>query len=186
MMQIDHSLTAESLRGDLDRFWAISAKKIFALQKAWDPRQGSPVFTAAGRYVSRGWTDWTEGFQFGSALLQFAATGNRRALAVGRAATLERMARHVSHVGVHDHGFNIVSTYGNLWRLARSGRIAATQGELRVCELALKVSGAVQAARWTELPDRLGYIYSFNGPHSLFADTIRSLRVLALAHQLKE
>ena len=38
--------------------------------------------------------------------------------------------------------------------------------------------------RWTQLPDGLGYIYSFNGPHSLFADTIRSLRSLALAHQL--
>ena len=25
-----------------------------------------------------------------------------------------------------------------------------------------------------------GYIYSFNGPHSLFVDTIRSLRALAL------
>ena len=29
-----------------------------------------------------------------------------------------------------------------------------------------------------------GFIYSFNGPHSLFIDTIRSLRSLALAHQL--
>jgi hypothetical protein len=29
-----------------------------------------------------------------------------------------------------------------------------------------------------------GYIYSFNGPHSLFADTIRSLRSLAVAHRL--
>ena len=35
------------------------------------------------------------------------------------------------------------------------------------CELALKVSGAVQAARWTTIPGG-GYIYSFNGPHSLF------------------
>jgi len=25
--------------------------------------------------------------------------------------------------GVHDHGFNNVSTYGNLWRLAREGRV---------------------------------------------------------------
>ena len=31
---------------------------------------------------------------------------------------------------------------------------------------------------------RRGFIYSFNGPHSLFVDTIRSLRTLALAHQL--
>ena len=29
-----------------------------------------------------------------------------------------------------------------------------------------------------------GFIYSFNGPHSLFADTIRSLRALAMAHRL--
>jgi hypothetical protein len=94
------------------------------------------------------------------------------------------MANHVSHVGVHDHGFNNVSTYGNLWRLAREGRLTIEEGELRFYELALKVSGAIQAARWTELPDGLGYIYSFNGPHSLFADTIRSLRSLAVAHQL--
>jgi hypothetical protein len=52
------------------------------------------------------------------------------------------------------------------------------------CELALKLSGAVQAARWTALPDGLGFIHSFNGPHSLFADTMRSLRSLAVAHQL--
>ena len=31
----------------------------------------------------------------------------------------------------------------------------------------------------------MGYdLFSFNGPHSLFVDTIRSLRVLAIAHQL--
>jgi len=50
--------------------------------------------------------------------------------------------------------------------------------------LALKVSGAVQAARWTNLGNGEGYIYSFNGPHSLFADTVRSLRALAVAYQL--
>src|SRR5204863_4655637 len=49
--------------------------------------------------------------------------------------------------------------------------------------LALQVSGAVQARRWTRIPSG-GYIYSFNGAHSLFVDTVRSLRALALAHQL--
>ena len=29
-----------------------------------------------------------------------------------------------------------------------------------------------------------GYVYSFNGPHSLFSDTIRSCRVLGLGHVL--
>jgi len=90
----------------------------------------------------------------------------------------------VSHVGVHDHGFNNISTYGNLLRLAREGRLPAEPWQEHFCELALKLSGAVQAARWTALPDGLGYIHSFNGPHSLFADTMRSLRSLAVAHQL--
>ena len=42
----------------------------------------------------------------------------------------------------------------------------------------------MQARRWTALDKTEGYIYSFNGPHSLFADTIRSCRALALAHRL--
>jgi hypothetical protein len=41
----------------------------------------------------------------------------------------------------------------------------------------------VQAARWTERQGG-GFIHSFNGPHSLFVDTIRSCRILMLAHRL--
>jgi hypothetical protein len=87
-------------------------------------------------------------------------------------------------MGVHDHGFNNISTYGNLWRLMREGKIPFNEREKDFYELALKVSGAVQAARWTPIADGKGYIYSFNGPHSLFVDTVRSLRSLAVAHQL--
>src|SRR5207247_8200776 len=101
----------------------------------------------------------------------------------GRSCTVERMAPHLTHMGVHDHGFNNVSTYGNLWRLARERRFEATEWEMQFYALALKVSGAVQARRWTRIPGG-GFIHSFNGPHSLFVDTIRSLRVLALAHLL--
>jgi hypothetical protein len=94
------------------------------------------------------------------------------------------MAPHLTHTGVHDHGFNNVSTYGNLLRLMREGAIPEDPWERRYYELALKCSGAVQAARWSNTADGGGYIYSFNGPHSLFVDTIRSLRALALAHKL--
>ena len=51
-------------------------------------------------------------------------------------------------------------------------------------DLQLKSSGAVQASRWTPRGSSDGYIHSFNGAHSLFSDTIRSLRALGLAHQL--
>jgi unsaturated chondroitin disaccharide hydrolase len=183
-MKIDTSLTPQSLAGQTTRLFGLAGEKIRLLQRSWNPHHGTPVFTVNGKYTSRGWTEWTQGFQFGSAILQFDATGDTDALAIGRNATVEHMATHVSHVGVHDHGFNNISTYGNLRRLMLEGRIPENGWERSFYELALKVSGAVQAARWTDLGNGEGYIYSFNGPHSLFADTIRSLRVLALAHQL--
>jgi unsaturated chondroitin disaccharide hydrolase len=184
MIRIDRKLRPAALRKDAERLFEVSAQKIRLVQKHWDPSRGSPVFTVGGKYRSRGWTEWTQGFLYGSAILQFDAAGDAGALSFGRGGTINRMAGHVSHVGVHDHGFNNVSTYGNLLRLSREGRLPADPAEVGFYELALKVSGAVQASRWTALPEGLGYIYSFNGPHSLFADTLRSLRVLGIGHQL--
>ena len=182
-MQSDRTRTPADLLPRIDRLFELSASKIRSLEASWSPNAGAPVFTAGGKYQSRGWTEWTQGFQFGSAVLQFDATGEREFLDLARSRTLERMAPHLTHVGVHDHGFNNVSTYGGLWRLAREGRIDASDWEVHFYELALKVSGAVQARRWTRLPDG-GYIYSFNGAHSLFVDTIRSVRALGVSHQL--
>lgn len=184
MVLIDHNLSPKHLVTQCRAVFSLSAPKILKLQKRWDASKGAPVFTAAGSFTARGWTEWTQGFQFGSALLQFDATDDRQFLEMGRQQTVRRMAAHVSHTGVHDHGFNNISTYGNLRRLMGEGRIPANEWEKNFYELALKISGAVQAARWTSLPKGLGYIYSFNGPHSLFADTIRTLRSLAMAHQL--
>jgi hypothetical protein len=183
-MRIDTSLTLAGLKPKIERLIELSGAKIRAIEKSWTPSHGTPVFTAAGVYSTRGWTEWTMGFMFGSALLQFDATGERWFLEYGRDQTLERMPRYVSHTGVHDHGFNVVSTYGNLLRLAVEGKFEAQPFEKRLYELALKVSGAVQAARWTHIHDGRGFIYSFHGPHSLFADTMRTLRSLAIAHRL--
>jgi unsaturated chondroitin disaccharide hydrolase len=181
-MKIEQTITAESLRKKIEGMFSLSGEKIHALVRGWRPEQGAPVFTVKGKYTARGWTEWTQGFQFGSALLQFDATEDEEYLELGRSQTREFMASHVSHVGVHDHGFNNVSTYGNLRRLILEGK--AGEGDEGSCDLALKVSGAVQAARWTKIENDEGFIYSFNGPHSLFIDTMRSLRSLALAHQL--
>jgi hypothetical protein len=156
---------------------------VLRVEQRYDPSRGSPVFTTEGRYVARGWTDWTQGFQYGSALLQFDATGEQDFLAIGRDGTRNRMDAHVGHFGVHDHGFNAVSTYGQLLRLVREGKIDHDPWQEAFYALALKLSGAVQARRWTSLVDG-GYVYSFNGPHSLFVDTIRSCRALVLSHGL--
>ncbi|HEY2018282.1 MAG TPA: glycosyl hydrolase [Bryobacteraceae bacterium] len=183
MIQIGSGLSPAALEPKLRRLFELSATKIRSIEKSWNPAQGAPVFTATGKYTSRGWTEWTQGFQFGSAILQFDATQDREFLEIGRARTVEQMAPHLTHTGVHDHGFNNVSTYGNLLRLMAEGRIPHNDWERKYYELALKCSGAVQAARWTRTVDG-GYIYSFNGPHSLFVDTIRTLRSLLVSHLL--
>ncbi len=198
LMKIDSSLTPGKLRRKTETVFDLAGRKIRALNAVWNPAQGTPVFTVRGRYTSRGWTEWTQGFQFGMALLHFDATGDEAMLALGREKTVRFMASHVSHVGVHDHGFNNISTYGNLRRLMLEGKIPSNRDELNFTEVALKASGAVQAARhvptahrdpWSPRPGRggvapSGYVYSFNGPQSLFADTIRSMRSLVVAHQL--
>ncbi len=183
MISIKQNLTSADLAAKIGRFWSVSSEKILAIKSTWNPSDGSPVFTVDGRYTSQGWTEWTQGFQFGSAILQYDATDETFFFEGGREDTVRFMAPHVSHVGVHDHGFNNVSTYGNLLRLMNEGRTPENLWERNFYELALKISGAVQARRWTSIPGG-GYIYSFNGPHSLFVDTIRSLRALAVAHRL--
>lgn len=172
------------LAGRCGRAVSAADAKIRRLAARWKPGSGAPVFTEAGRYTARGWTEWTQGFQFGMPLLVHEASGDPWHLEYGRSMTLRYMAPHLTHTGVHDHGFNNVSTYGTLLRQAHEGIFPAEAWEKRYYALALKASGAVQAARWTALPESLGFIRSFNGPHSLFADTIRSLRSLALGHRL--
>ena len=184
MIQLRPELNPAGLLPKVRRMFELSAAKIRSIEQTWSPENGSPVCTVDGKYASRGWTEWTQGFQFGSAILQFDATGEREFLEIGRKRTVAVMAPHVSHVGVHDHGFNNVSTYGNLLRLMAEGRTPENAGERNFYELALKVSGAVQAARWSTTAEGGGYVYSFNGPHSLFVDTIRSARALVVAHQL--
>ncbi|MDO8544985.1 MAG: glycosyl hydrolase [Opitutaceae bacterium] len=200
-MKINATLTPQRLQKKTARVFELAGQKIRAVDAVWDPTKGTPVFTVKGRYTSRGWTEWTQGFQFGMAFLHFDGTGDADMLRLGREKTVRFMASHVSHVGVHDHGFNNISTYGNLRRLILEGKIPHHQHELDYTEMALKASGAVQAARyattackqpWSPVTGTAagtgvvpgGYIYSFNGPQSLFSDTIRSLRSLVVAHQL--
>jgi hypothetical protein len=183
-MIINNALTPASLTSKLQRLWQLSAQKITAIQKEYDAAKGSPVFTVKGKYTTRGWTEWTQGFQYGSAILQYDATGDASFLESAKKSVVAVMSPHISHTGVHDHGFNNVSTYGNLLRLMQEGKTAYNEWEKNFYELALKISGCVQATRWTKIAGEGGFIYSFNGPHSLFVDTIRSCRSLVLSYKL--
>ncbi|MEO6329882.1 MAG: glycosyl hydrolase [Ginsengibacter sp.] len=183
MIKINQGLKPSDLNAKLKKFWELSDQKIKLIEKNYDDSKGSPVFTIKGEYTTRGWTEWTQGFQYGSAILQYDATGEKSLLKSARKKIVEIMAPHVSNTGVHDHGFNNVSTYGNLLRLMKEGKIPFYEWEKDFYTLALKISGAVQASRWTVIKTG-GFIHSFNGPHSLFVDTIRSVRSLILSDSL--
>ncbi len=183
MLEVKTGIIAIDLKDKIDRFWKLSGDKILLINDLYDMSKGSPVFTVNGEYTTRGWTEWTQGFRYGSEILQFEGSGEEKFLEMGRKNTVREMATHVSHTGVHDHGFNNVSTYGNLLRFMKEGTIPFDEWEKNFYELALKLSGSVQAHRWTKTLTG-GFIYSFNGPHSLFVDTIRSCRVLMLSHMM--
>ncbi|MDQ6815160.1 MAG: glycosyl hydrolase, partial [Bacteroidota bacterium] len=124
MIKINTDLKAADLINKLTRFWQLSAEKIWMIEKNYDLAKGSPVFTINGNYTTRGWTEWTQGFQYGSAIFQYDATGDDSLLQHAKRKVVDEMASHISHTGVHDHGFNNVSTYGNLLRLVKEGKIA--------------------------------------------------------------
>lgn len=183
MIAINVTLKASDLRRKIERLWEVSAPKILAIDLA-ESAGGTPVFTVQGKYTAHNGADAVPGFIYGSALLQYDAFWEESFLLLAAERTKLRMTHYITRTGAHDHGSNIVSTYGNLWRLMNECRLAEDEAERGFLELALKCSGAVQAARWTYVANGEGFIHAAHGPHSLQVETIRSLRSLALAHQL--
>jgi hypothetical protein len=182
-MRLNTEIKPKDLAKKVDRLWSISGHKIKSITSSLSGTDGSPVVTVKGKYEPRSWTDWTQGFQFGSELFQFEASEDSYFLDLAIENIRTQMTPHISHFGVHDHGFNNLSTYGNLLRLYNQGKVSGQMWVKNYCELALKLSASVQAERWTNTADG-GYIYSFNGPHSLFVDTIRTIRILVVGHLL--
>lgn len=83
-MKLAHDKKTEDLREKLNQFWELSGQKILSIEKEYDASKGSPVFTEAGKYTTRGWTEWTQGFQYGCAVLQFDATGDEEFLKIAK------------------------------------------------------------------------------------------------------
>lgn len=183
-MKVERQRTPQELAPAITRLFELASEKTKRIAARWQVSMGAPVVTRAGEYAGRNWTQWTQGFAYGNAILCYDITRDAKLLQIGRENTLQHMAEHITHIGVHDHGFNNLSTYGQLRRLMHEGIIPHNEWEMNFYELALKSSGAVQAARWTDLPEGAGFIHSFNGSHSLFIDTMRTIRICGVAHAL--
>jgi hypothetical protein len=118
-------LKAKDLSPAVERTLQLAAEKTLRLDRRWKVSDGAPVMTVAGRYTARSWTQWTQGFQYGNALMGFELTGDKDLLKVAQRHVIDDMAEHLTHTGVHDHGFNNISTYGHLRRLMLEGRICS-------------------------------------------------------------
>ncbi|HOL18956.1 MAG TPA: glycoside hydrolase family 88 protein [Candidatus Hydrogenedens sp.] len=178
-MEVDVSLTEQNLVPIINVFLPIAKHKAITLFNQWVDEDTSPVFTHQGKYRSWGWTEWTRGFMYGIPLLLYELTNDESLLDKVRD-EIHKLDSYLTHHGVHDHGFNILSSYGHLWRMGLCEIFTPKEYELEQYKLAIRVSSAVQASRWTKIDDGTGFIHSFNGAHSLFVDTIRTCRILVL------
>ena len=149
------------------------------------PGAATPVYTVRGKYTARGWTEWTQGFVYGSAILQYDATGDEAFLKYGREQTVSphgapHHARRRARPRLQQRQ-HLRQPVAADERGAPPGKRMGTQFlRDRAQEFRRGAGGPLDGIA----NDDGGYIYSFNGPHSLFADTIRSLRALAVSHQL--
>ena len=102
-MLLENKINPNDLLPALSRFWDLSGKKIIDIEENYPSSKGSPVFTADGKYTTKGWTEWTQGFQYGSAILQFDITGDEQFLDIGKKNTIEK-----------ETGFMVLGFYGHI------------------------------------------------------------------------
>ena len=87
-MDLNSTLTPRDLLPAIDQTLELAAEKNLRLDHRWKASDGAPVITIKGQYTARSWTQWTQGFQYGNALLCFDMTGDQDQLDAAR--------RHVS------------------------------------------------------------------------------------------
>lgn len=140
---------------------------------AWPADGPAPVHTVEGKwYRPRSlWTDWTPGFLAGQLWILAKLTGEQdwRRKAEAYSVKLER--RRFDR-DVHDLGFIFLSSWGRWLEL-----LDPADPRARHITDVLVTAGTVQSFRWNGAGPH-GFIYSFNGPQSLFVDILMNVRLL--------
>jgi unsaturated chondroitin disaccharide hydrolase len=160
----------------LNPFWSalhFAASQLEKTCKSWPPDRPAPVHTIGGKwYRPRDlWTDWTPGFLAGQLWILSRLTGEGWAREKAEAYTKKIAPRRFDR-DVHDLGFLFLSSYRRWLEALEPGDPLA--GRL---EDVLVTAATVQSFRWQGNGPH-GYIYSFNGPQSLFIDILMNARLL--------
>jgi unsaturated chondroitin disaccharide hydrolase len=165
---------ASALRGAV----AFAGDQLERTVRLWPPERPSPVHTVRGKWYRPDdlWTDWTPGFLAGQLWILAKLTGDARWRERAEAFTRKLGPRRFDR-DVHDLGFIFLSSY------ARWADALAPGDPLRAqIEDVVVTAANVQSFRWNGNGPH-GFIYSFNGPQSLFIDVMMNVRLLFWAAQ---
>jgi unsaturated chondroitin disaccharide hydrolase len=173
--QIDEA----ALRGRIEQTFGFGVSQLAGMLERWPVEKPAPIYTANDVWTRPDfiWTDWCPGFYAGMMWLAHERTGEACWREAAEAYTRKLEHRKFDR-DVHDLGFIFMST-ANRWHnlLAEGDPVKQWLADLLV------TAGTVQSFRWKSTGED-HYVYSFNGPQSLFIDVMMNIRILFRAHQL--
>jgi unsaturated chondroitin disaccharide hydrolase len=178
-MKVIQEINEKELRGKLERAFHFGISQVEKMLPKWPSNKPAPIYTEHGRWTRPQymWTDWCPGFYAGMMWLAYEHTGENKWRQVAEAYTRSLEPRKFDR-DVHDLGFIFMSTADRWHRLLPE----ADPAKQRLKDI-LITAGTVQSFRWKETGED-HYIYSFNGPQSLFIDIMMNIRLLFRAHEL--
>lgn len=178
-MNLTQEIDEQALRGRLEQTFAFGITQVEKMLPKWTSDNAAPIYTENGVWSRPDfiWTDWCPGFYAGMMWLAFEHTGEAKWREAAERYTRKLEPRKFDR-DVHDLGFIFMSTANRWYNLLPEGD--ATKQWLRDI---LITAGTIQSFRWKESGDD-HYVYSFNGPQSLFIDIMMNIRILFRAHQL--
>lgn len=161
------------LRDQLDAVVTFADEQLENYCRSWPGDRSAPVWTEQGKWYRPAtlWTDWTPGFFAGQ--MWILQSLSQKSVWRERAEEYTNRLKHRRHDrDVHDLGFVFLSSFARWIE-------ALDEGDPKRAHLEdLVVTAAtVQSFRYNENgPDE--FIYSFNGPQSLFIDIMMNVRLL--------
>jgi unsaturated chondroitin disaccharide hydrolase len=179
MMNLKAAINEQDLRPRLERVFQFGVGQLEKMLPKWTSDKPAPIYTENGVWSRPDfiWTDWCPGFYAGMMWLAYERTG----LAAWRE-TAERYTRKLEarkfDRDVHDLGFIFMSTANRWYNL-----LPDDDPTRQWLKDVLITAGTIQSFRWKATGED-HYVYSFNGPQSLFIDIMMNIRILFRAHQL--
>ena len=162
-----------SLRQRLGEVLGLCDVSLRRTVETWGADRPAPIWTEGGAWYRQPdmWTDWTPGFYAGQMWLLSKLLRDESWAEKAREHSSPLLPRRFDR-DVHDLGFIFLSSYGR-W-LEQAADDDPARDELVET---MVTAATVQSERWNGATGE-GFIYSFNGPQSLFIDIMMNVRLL--------